>query len=436
MDRIELLAGLIEAMLVSSAAIVLVLVLRGPLRRRSGAGVAYALWALVPVACVAMLLPAPVREVSLLATPVAFTITALQVGTVAASRDLTPLWLGLWLLGVAAMAGGLWLQQCRFERGLGSLQAVDAGARVLQAQSCAGLPALVGLLRPRIVLPADHATRYDSEQRALLLAHERVHLHRGDAWINALVAVARAIFWCNPLVHLAAGRLRHDQELACDERVIAARPQSRRAYADAMLNTLMSHQPVPLGCQWGLTHPIKERIMMLKQDRPSRRVRLAGLALVGVAACASGFAVWAAQPSQVQALPTLPGAQQAITQQATVETSSRMTNPPIYPESLVKQGIGGTVVLIVDVAADGRMTGSRIDRSSGDEKLDDAAQAAAASWKFIPAINHGKAVASQVRVPIEFKLDGYLGDAVLEDGVIKTEVGDFKVRDRTAPPKG
>ena len=54
----ELAALLYETTLATSAAVLLVLLLRGPVRRGFGAGAAYALWWLVPAALVAVLLPA------------------------------------------------------------------------------------------------------------------------------------------------------------------------------------------------------------------------------------------------------------------------------------------------------------------------------------------------------------------------------------------
>ena len=54
----ELLQGLIEATLAGSAAVLLVLALRRPVRAASGAQVAYALWLLPPLAMLATLLPA------------------------------------------------------------------------------------------------------------------------------------------------------------------------------------------------------------------------------------------------------------------------------------------------------------------------------------------------------------------------------------------
>jgi TonB family protein len=124
-----------------------------------------------------------------------------------------------------------------------------------------------------------------------------MHIVRGDLHANALTAALRCVFWFNPLLHLAARHFRHDQELACDLRVIARHPDSRRAYGEAMLKTQLALHPLPLGCHWG-SHPLKERIAMLKQPVPSLTRWVAGAALVGTLAFGVGFAAWSSQPAR------------------------------------------------------------------------------------------------------------------------------------------
>ena len=80
--------------------------------------------------------------------------------------------------------------------------------------------------------------------------------------------------------------------------------------------------------------------------------------------------------------------------------------PPVYPADLAKQGITGRVMLIVDVAIDGSASAVKVDRSAGDERLDAAALQAARQWTFKPLVKDGKPVPSQVRVPIDFEVDG------------------------------
>lgn len=77
--------------------------------------------------------------------------------------------------------------------------------------------------------------------------------------------------------------------------------------------------------------------------------------------------------------------------------------PPVYPAELSRRGVGGTVYLWVDVAANGSVTGAKIEASSGNGELDAAALEAVGSWRFRPALKDGKAVAGQVRVPVMFQ---------------------------------
>lgn len=79
--------------------------------------------------------------------------------------------------------------------------------------------------------------------------------------------------------------------------------------------------------------------------------------------------------------------------------------PPIYPRLARKRGIEGRVMLQVMIDRNGRVTGQQVERSSGSELLDRAAQKAVQHWLFVPARQQGMAVASYVRVPIDFVLE-------------------------------
>ena len=68
MTDADLFAALCETTVVGSAAILMVLALRLPLRNAFGAGIAHSAWALVPLAMLAVLLPA--AQVPVLAIPV------------------------------------------------------------------------------------------------------------------------------------------------------------------------------------------------------------------------------------------------------------------------------------------------------------------------------------------------------------------------------
>ncbi|WP_101924812.1 MULTISPECIES: energy transducer TonB [Luteimonas] len=78
---------------------------------------------------------------------------------------------------------------------------------------------------------------------------------------------------------------------------------------------------------------------------------------------------------------------------------------PSYPPAAARNREEGTVVLLVQVDANGRPSDVSVETSSRSRDLDRAAVEAVRGWTFEPAIEGGKPVASSVRVPVEFTLD-------------------------------
>ena len=407
MSATELLNGILEATIAVTLALLLVLSVRKPLRSAFGAGVAYKAWIVVPIVVIAVMFPA--RTVVIASSPGFHVLGAESMSFPALAATMPAQgaqWLcGIWLVGMLLMALRLQSLQRRFRNALGNLHQRADG--MLQAEVSAGLPAVYGLWRPTIVVPADFDLRYSEEERRLMHAHERSHVASGDLLVNAMVAVLRSLFWFNPLLHAASRLFRHDQELACDQRVIARHPQSRRSYGEAMFKTQLAAGPLPLGCHWGYGHPLKERIAMLKQPIPTRVRMLTGSAMMLALSLGVGFAAWASQPAQEQAAP-------ATTGEPSMPEDLQGT-PPLYPQLAVDQKLSGKVVLLVDVAADGRVTGIVVESSRPAGVFDAAAIEAAWQWKFRPTLENGKAVAGRVRVPVDFRIpaddDGANGSA-------------------------
>ncbi|WP_228720762.1 energy transducer TonB [Nitrogeniibacter mangrovi] len=83
-----------------------------------------------------------------------------------------------------------------------------------------------------------------------------------------------------------------------------------------------------------------------------------------------------------------------------------LNNPrPGYPRLSRRMGEQGTVQLRVHVSAEGTPLDIELHHSSGHKRLDEAARAAVAHWRFVPARRGDTPVASWVIVPIEFKLE-------------------------------
>ncbi len=94
-------------------------------------------------------------------------------------------------------------------------------------------PALYGILKPRIVIPA----YMETANIDYVLLHENAHARRKDNLWRCVALLTAALHWYNPLVWLFLKRYMEDVELACDEGVGAKLPPlERKAYALALVD--------------------------------------------------------------------------------------------------------------------------------------------------------------------------------------------------------
>jgi beta-lactamase regulating signal transducer with metallopeptidase domain len=77
-------------------------------------------------------------------------------------------------------------------------------------------PLLVGVLRPRVLLPTDASTSFSPEELRLALSHEVIHIRRNDLLLSFVPYVARTLFFFHPLAWLAVREHRLALEAACD----------------------------------------------------------------------------------------------------------------------------------------------------------------------------------------------------------------------------
>lgn len=290
-EFVHALAGLAWT---ASGAVLAVMALRLPVRRCFGAALAYQAWLIVPAAMLATFIPLPAHDPVLVAPMLQLATYTAPVLAVSGGAGWSSGLLLAWAAGAAAAAIGFRRQHLAFLRGLGQLSGRNGA---FYSDSDRFGPALVGLWRPKVIVPGDFARRYTQDEQALILAHERMHVQRRDPLANAALALLQCIFWFNPLVHLAAGRFRFDQELACDAAVMRQHPHRRRCYARAMLKTQTDFTATPstTACPWQSTHPLKERLMTLHQSQPRAVRRITGRLLVAALVCASGYSALSAR---------------------------------------------------------------------------------------------------------------------------------------------
>ena len=161
---------------------------------------------------------------------------------------LLPLIAGLYLAGLAVMAARGVLQRGQIrtlmrasvaEEGRLSKLAQVWRARLGLPQTLAPVrvvdavisPFVVGF-KPVILAPDTLAKRDDAEAA---IAHELMHIKRGDERDRLMGEALAALMWFNPVYRAIERRLAAARELACDADVLDAMgPQARRHYAEAI----------------------------------------------------------------------------------------------------------------------------------------------------------------------------------------------------------
>ncbi len=314
----DILTYVMNASLGAAIAMLLVLALRKPIRSAFGARTAYAFWLVVPIAIIASLLPAEYITVSAensLQTQ-AVPLQTLQVekvvsGQVSVEATLdedgvsgfsnvgTEIWVNiLWVLGAVASFTAIVYRQKKY---LTANNLNQLKSKIHIAENDAVGPAVIGILKPRIVVPSNFEQHYNKLERSLILAHENAHIRAGDLPVNTLAVFIRSLNWFNPIAYVAYGLFRVDQELACDERVMKTHSAHKKTYAATLLKSQLMAQPAPIGCAWlpEAVHPLKERVSRLKSEEVTMTRRIiGGIALAG-ALTVSGAGAWATLATNV-----------------------------------------------------------------------------------------------------------------------------------------
>jgi HEAT repeat protein/beta-lactamase regulating signal transducer with metallopeptidase domain len=121
------------------------------------------------------------------------------------------------------------------------------GPRVIVSPRVA-MPCAAGWIKPVIVLPEGYET-WTRERLEIVLLHELSHIRRMDIVPHILSEFARVIYWFNPLVWLAAARLRAEAEMATDDRVVhaGAKPSDYAAHLlDIVRQSRRIWHPAPM----------------------------------------------------------------------------------------------------------------------------------------------------------------------------------------------
>ena len=96
------------------------------------------------------------------------------------------------------------------------------------------VPAVVGWLRPVVLIPVSALTGLTPQQLELLLAHELAHVRRHDYLVNLLQSVVEIVFFYHPAAWWVSRRIRQEREHCCDD-LAAALAGDPKLYAHTLL---------------------------------------------------------------------------------------------------------------------------------------------------------------------------------------------------------
>lgn len=215
-------------------------------------------------------------------------------------------WAGIWLTGVLVCAGCVvrrrrmtrreWIEApSRPVPPRVAQLAHEAADRIglryvpeLRLHAWATGAAVVGLLRPVVVLPDGWVRTARREQWLHVLMHEFAHVRRRDPWTDAAGVLLQILYWFHPALWIARARWRTLREMACDEAVATALRDSAAEYRRTLLELseafLVRNVPLTFGRRRA---EIVQRVAALRRA-PASHGR------IGRAVCHAGFLVLAA----------------------------------------------------------------------------------------------------------------------------------------------
>ena len=190
----------------------------------------------------------------------------------------------LWLAGAAALWGWWAITYRHLKRRMAGAEEAEPG---VWESELSGPPFVLGFFPPKIYLPRG----LGEPERGYVLAHERLHLRRGDFLWKPLFFLAASVHWFNPVLWLAWRLFCRDLEASCDEGVLSNLPEGERAgYARALL-ALAAPETSRLPAAFG-EHDVSRRVKgVLSYRKP------AILAAIILVIAAVGVGLWLAADS-------------------------------------------------------------------------------------------------------------------------------------------
>jgi TonB family protein len=363
-----------------------------------GAKISYLLWALIPLGLFAYLLPMPwlnfITEQSgeiqrYVVSPSAQFQQQLQLQLEKFQALNGDYLVWLWFVGALSIFAVWFVSHINFARKLKLTFVNDSRYKfvlpknlTLYQSEQAFSPMLVGLFKQKLIIPENFNDIYSSTQQTLIIEHEICHFDRNDIYWNLIALICVALFWFHPLVWLAYFSFRRDQELSCDQTVLARKQiQSRINYSKALLVAAQNAPPLAFAQlsfkKYGDKHLMFERIKNIKTNKQATKLGLVMVVATSVTLLSglsfAGNSVGKTD-NEKQVFRTPPKEKASLMPIIRVE--------PKYPIKAAMEKIEGSVVLKFDIDTDGSVKNVEVVVGKPANIFDKVAITALKQWQY------------------------------------------------------
>lgn len=395
---------LIELLIPLTVMLALILVLHKFLLTSLGANKVYALWLAVPIGLLAFSLPVNWFDGATFANIEIQRYIVSPTATI--QQSFVKEWLmATWALFVSLLLSYWFLSHLLFKNNL-SLKEVNL---VLQQplpkklsayiSAHAYSPMLIGLFKQKLILPEDFTLLYNDEQQRLIVEHEICHFDRNDIYWNLIAFVLLALFWFHPLAWLAYFRFRRDQELSCDQTVLARkRAESRINYSKALLVAAETAPPLAFAQlsfkKYGDKEIMFERIKQIKKNTHASKLSISLASLLSVTlvsglSYAGNVGLVGDSGFEGKKVKDIEGLHPIVR----IE--------PKYPIQAAQENVEGSVVLKFDVNAAGNVENVSVINAIPEDTFNKEARRALKQWQY----NANGSVHKDLLVQLDFRMD-------------------------------
>ena len=263
--------------------------------------------------------------------------------------------------------------------------------------------------------------KLDLQNKALIVAHEQVHVHQGHSFDVVVYELYKAVFWFNPLAWLAVNDVKINHEFIADH--LAAKKEITH-YSNVLVAQLLGVNCSDLVNNFNTQPLIYKRIKMMKTKKTNKFMAISYSVIVPILAMTilgTGSIQVNAQTAASASAKTSSNTQKQGTTSTKKKTTDTVDQMPEfkggtekliaylgaeihYPESSKKANEQGTVFISFVIDEKGKVTQPAVEKGVTDSLDAEALRVVSAMPDWVPGKDKNQLVSVKMVLPIKFQL--------------------------------